>query len=136
MLAVILIVVGLILAIAAPALASPDAGLFAPPDPESANFFGDVYHAVANHNWRYVAAAGIIGVVFLARRYFKTKLTKGKWAWLTTIVVGCLGALVTYLLSNTPVSASGVFGAVLNGAFLGSGAAGLYKGFSEWTRDR
>ena len=109
-----------------------------PPDPgtDTQKFALDAFQAIQNHNWKYVAALGIIFTVFAIRKWgskFLPFLSHGKWAWATTVAVGALGSLGNALLANVPLGgASGVFNLLAQGGFIGLGAAGLFKGMNEW----
>jgi hypothetical protein len=122
-----------------PALVTPGIGT-SPSDPASPDFFSTLFSAVANHNWRYVAALVVILLTFLARKYlvkwnWVKSLEQGKWAWTLAVLGSALAALVTKLLSNTPLGGvGGVLSALAAGTFLGLAATGIVKGANEFTQ--
>lgn len=112
--------------------------LLAPPDPgnDLQGFLREIFTAVQAGNWKYVAALAIIAAVFAVRKWgskLVPALAKGKWAWATTVLIGALGALGNALAAGAPLGGFvGVLSILGSGAFVGAGAAGLFKGASEW----
>lgn len=110
------------------------------PDPGSdlQGFLREIFESVQNHNWKYLAALGVIAVVFAMRKWgvkLVPALAKGRWAWTLAILVGALGALGNALAAGTPLGgAIGVLSILGSGAFVGASAAGLWKGVSEWSK--
>lgn len=119
--------------------------IYAIPNPDDLqNYLKDIFDAVAHSNWRFVAAAVLIGLVGLLKKLGQSKIgakipklsafiNTGKGAWLLAVVVGAGAAIGNALAAGKSLGGfSGVLATLGYGAFMGLAAAGLYKGSTEW----
>lgn len=104
---------------------------------DPAKFFAEVFDAVSKGNWKYVAALGVIALGFAARKWgskLLPALSSGKWAWTMVVGIAVVGAVGNGLAADRVHSISDVLSVVLQGAFVGFSATGIWKGAKEWLK--
>jgi hypothetical protein len=98
------------------------------PFEDLSGFASGLLTGIHDSNWRVVGAFIIIGLVALVRKIGPEKLSSGKAAWVTAIVLGALGGLGNALPN---LSFAGALDSLVNGAITGLVASGLYSGVKK-----